>query len=64
MRPANLDPTAGETARAVREQPEAPRPISDPTDRRYGGLTHENREDAGDQQVSDPTDPEYGAAPA
>lgn len=32
MRPANLDPTAGERARAIRARRAAPLPILDPTD--------------------------------
>ncbi len=64
MRPPILDPTAGATARAIRAHPEAPQPICDPTDRRYGELMRDTREDAADQQVGDPTDPEYRPSPA
>lgn len=31
-----LDPTAGERARLIHEQPTTPRPILDPTDPRHG----------------------------
>ena len=32
----SFDPTAGERARQIREHPDAPMPILDPTDPRYG----------------------------
>jgi hypothetical protein len=55
MRPTNLDPTAGETARAIRRDPEATRRIGDPTDPRYGDPS---RMGAGEEpHVFDPTDP-------
>ncbi|MBV9004335.1 MAG: hypothetical protein JOZ98_13705 [Solirubrobacterales bacterium] len=64
MRPPILDPTAGATARAIRAHPEAPQPVCDPTDPRYGELMPDTREDAADQPVCDPTDPEYGPSAA
>jgi hypothetical protein len=33
-----LDPTAGERARQIREVPERPQVITDPTDPRYGAV--------------------------
>jgi hypothetical protein len=36
MAPELNDPTAGRTARDIQRDPNAPRPILDPTDPRYG----------------------------
>ncbi len=62
MRPPILDPTAGERARALRLDPDAPTSVLDPTDPRYG----EFRETSGDRPgdlgpIVDPTDPNCGA---
>ena len=61
MRPAILDPTAGERARAIRGRPAVAQPILDPTDPRY----HERLPVSEDRaiearRVFDPTDPECG----
>ena len=55
MRPTNMDPTAGETARAIRLDPGATRRIDDPTDPRYGDRSRMHAGEA--PQVFDPTDP-------
>lgn len=61
MRPAILDPTAGERGRAVRARPAALRPILDPTDPRYRELVPAGGDPASDARpVLDPTDPECG----
>ena len=58
MRPTNLDPTAGETARTIRLDPGAIRRISDPTDPRYGDPSVKSRTRAGEEPlVFDPTSP-------
>ena len=62
MRTSTSDPTAGETARAIREDPGAPRPIADPTDARY---EHRAEATPGENpRVVDPTDPECGRSVA
>ena len=63
MRPRELDPTAGETAREARAHPDAMRRVLDPTDPRFGTLAAPG----GTRQVPrivDPTDPEYDRQPA
>ncbi len=56
MRPSDLDPTAGERARAARLRPGVPRRVTDPTDPRYGGLPGQTRELGGRVgRVVDPT---------
>ena len=58
MRVPNLDPTAGETARTVRLDPDAEHPVTDPTNPRYGAPTFHTRELGGRVgHVVDPTDP-------
>ncbi len=44
MRTPNLDPTAGETARRTRLDPDAPRRVTDPTDPRSGRLRPQPRD--------------------
>ena len=44
MRPSNLDPTAGERARATRLRPGAEHRVTDPTDPRYGRPPVQTRE--------------------
>lgn len=48
------DPTAGRRARQIREHPEVPQPVADPTDPRYGSV------DEPDGWIQDPTDPRVG----
>lgn len=56
MRPSDLDPTAGERARAERLRPGVPHPVTDPTDPRYGRPTSQTRELGGRVgRVFDPT---------
>jgi hypothetical protein len=43
VRPTHTDPTAGETARAIRLNPAVSRPIADPTNPRYGAAPLEPR---------------------
>jgi hypothetical protein len=50
------DPTAGRRARLVREHPDAPLPVSDPTDPRIGTIP----EPSPAITRQDPTDPRYG----
>ena len=58
MKPNYLDPTAGETARAIRRDPGAVRHIDDPTDPRYGDPSVKARTRAGEEpHVFDPTSP-------
>ena len=65
MRTPTSDPTAGETARAVREDHGALRPIADPTDPRYEHAPHEASAPAGaEPRIVDPTDPECGRSVA
>ena len=66
MRPATLDPTAGERARAIRERPVALLPILDPTDPRYRELRLAGEDPATDdtRRIVDPTDPDCGKRPA
>jgi len=53
-----FDPTAGETARRIREHPGDARRILDVTDSRYGEFPAESRERTGDPpRIVDPTDP-------
>lgn len=59
MRPATLDPTAGERARASRVDPFA-QPIVDPTDPRHSESALEYAASLSTERVLDPTDPEYG----
>jgi len=64
MRSPTLDAMAGETARAARMRPGAPRPITDPTNPRYGMLPAEARRRAAAMaQIVDPTDPRCGEWP-
>lgn len=44
MRQPDLDPTAGERARAMRLRPGVPHRVTDPTDPRYGRTTPQTRE--------------------
>jgi hypothetical protein len=65
MRPPIQDPTAGLTARAIREHPGDPQPIRDPTDPRCEETWPGRDGRAGDPQlILDPTNPDYGKAPA
>ena len=65
MRTPTSDPTAGETARAIREEPGAARPIADPTDPRYEHAHQEPETSAGENpRIVDPTDPECGRSVA
>lgn len=57
MRPTNLDPTAGETARAIRLDPEAIRRVADPMDPHYGDPSRVGADEA---RIFDPTDPVCG----
>ncbi len=58
MRQSNLDPTGGETARAMRLRPGAAHPVTDPTDPRYGRPPLPTRGHAEVvRRVVDPTDP-------
>lgn len=50
------DPTAGRRARMIREHPEVPQPITDPTDPRCGSIDVP-REGV---VIQDPTDPRNG----
>lgn len=59
MRPATLDPTAGERARALRVDPLAQQ-ILDPTDPRYSASALEVAALLNTHRVLDPTDPECG----
>lgn len=52
------DLMAGASARHAREHPGEPRPISDPTDPRYGRMPRLSER----RPISDPTDPRYGTA--
>lgn len=57
MRPPDMDPTAGERARATRLRPGVPHRITDPTDPRYGRLPLPTRELGGHVgRVVDPTE--------
>jgi hypothetical protein len=61
MRPAMLDPTAGERARAIRARPGSRQPILDPTDPRYNGsVSAEDDRAIEARRICDPTDPECG----
>jgi hypothetical protein len=60
MRPPTTDPTAGETARAIRLDPEASAPIADPTDPRYGDIPRAAESAARVTRIVDPTDPACG----
>jgi hypothetical protein len=55
------DSTAGRTARQIREHPNDPRRILDPTDPRQGTLLSDAREQAGAARIVDPTDPRVGS---
>lgn len=50
------DPTAGRRARLIREQPDIPLPVTDPTDPRYGPV----EPSASEPDIGDPTDPRFG----
>jgi hypothetical protein len=64
MRGPNLDPTAGERARAIAAQPGAFHPIMDPTDPRYREASRtSSRSTTGARPIFDPTNPEYGRHP-
>ncbi|MBV9535565.1 MAG: hypothetical protein JO321_09160 [Solirubrobacterales bacterium] len=55
------DPTAGTRACEIREHPEVPQPIHDPTDPRFGEVLSGAREHGGATELaSDATDPLYG----
>jgi hypothetical protein len=61
MRGPNLDPTAGERARAIAAQPGGFHPIIDPTDPRYREAPGTStRSTARPGPIFDPTNPEYG----
>jgi hypothetical protein len=61
VRPPIQDPTAGVSARAIREDPGAPRVIRDPTDPHCGELSQRSGERGPDRpRILDPTDPECG----
>jgi hypothetical protein len=61
MRGPNVDPTAGERARAITTQPGAFHPIVDPTDPRCGETSRMSRRSPdGATPIFDPTNPEYG----
>ena len=61
MRRKTFDPTAGRRAREIREQPEIPQRILDPTDPRYGELVADTyRQPGSPRRVVDPTDPRCG----
>jgi hypothetical protein len=61
MRTTNLDPTAGETARAIRLDPDAIHRVGDPMDPHYGDPS---RVGAGDEaRIFDPTSPVCGGPP-
>jgi hypothetical protein len=47
------DPTAGRTAQAIRNHPEIPRPLTDPTDPRLRDVPDASEE----MPMEDPTDP-------
>ncbi len=65
MRTSTSDPTAGVTARAIRQDPGAPRPIADPTDPRYEHAPEQAQATEGvEQRIVDPTDPECGRSSA
>jgi len=55
MRVPDFDPTAGETARRMRVDPEAEKPVTDPTNPRYGAPAAQSRELGG--RVGRATDP-------
>jgi hypothetical protein len=57
MDPTNLDPTAGERARAAREGRTDPRVTTDPT---AGERARAIRERRVHLRITDPTDPDYG----
>lgn len=57
MRPPNLDPTAGERARALRLDPDADYGVTDPTNPRYGQPSDPEELDGPPGRVVDPTDP-------
>jgi len=58
MQLSTLDPTAGETVRAIRP---ANRRVTDPTDPRHGRPPMPSREHPlGAPRIVDPTDPECG----
>jgi hypothetical protein len=64
MRRLSFDPTAGETARAIRARPGTRPRIDDPTDPRCGRLlTDPSEAAAGRDWILDPTDPHYGERP-
>jgi hypothetical protein len=61
MRRATFDPTAGERARHIQENPRVSPPIVDPTDPRWGKLSPDDHAQVREATpVADPTDPEYG----
>ncbi len=61
MRPPILDPTAGERARELRLNPDAPPQIPDPTDPDYGRVPQLQEGRLADAaRVVDPTDPACG----
>lgn len=55
-----FDPTAGRTARQIREHPNDPRRILDPTDPQSGKFLPDTREQADAPRIVDPTDPRIG----
>jgi hypothetical protein len=61
MRAPSQDPTAGETARAIRSLPWARLPIHDPTNPRCETLSDDAvKLNRGTDRILDPTDPRYG----
>ena len=61
MRPASLDPTAGERARQMRLRPDVLLTRLDPTDPRCGKSSDGTPEHSGERTVIvDPTSPRYG----
>lgn len=58
MQPLQLDPMAGERARAIVVNPEVPRPVTDPTDPCWGRtVSGQGRATGRTRRVVDPTDP-------
>ena len=61
MRGATSDPTAGERARAIREHPETPQAVVDPTDPVCGDTSGQVPDPTGvARRIVDPTDPACG----
>ncbi len=61
MRPHFQDVTAGIRAREIREHPDIPHPIFDPTDAHFGEVPPDARQRASAREPAvDATDPLYG----